>query len=80
MPSKAKKSKRITLEVLATMVATGFENTDGNFSNLNDKTETLQSEVSDIKLRLDNLTPKFEVRDLEKRVTRLEHKTGIRRS
>jgi predicted nuclease with TOPRIM domain len=80
MPSKAKKSKRITLEVLATIVATGFENTDGNFSNLNDKTETLQSEVSDIKLRLDNLTPKFEVRDLEKRVTRLEHKTGIRRS
>lgn len=75
-----KKIKKITLnniaksiEELARMTAKGFENAASK-----QDIETLQNDVSDIKLRSDNLAAKFEVRDLEKRVRRLEVKTGIR--
>lgn len=82
-----KKTKKITLDDLAAMVATGFDSTatkkditdlKTDFADLKADVGTLQTDVSDIKLRLDNLAPKFEVRDLERRVTRLEDKTGIR--
>ncbi len=61
------------IESLARMTSKGFENTKADV-------EVLQGDVSDIKLRLDNMAPKFEVRALEKRVVRLEQKTGIRHS
>ncbi len=87
-----KKTKKVTLntlsesiEELAQMTAKGFENTAKDVSGvkagvagLKSDVQILQTDVSDIKLRLDNLAPKFEVRDLEKRVSRLEEKTGIR--
>lgn len=79
-------------ESLARMVAGGFEHTTKDIAGLKAdvgvlktdvgelKTDvgSLQTDVSDIKLRLDYLAPKFEVRDLERRVKRLEDKTGIR--
>lgn len=83
----AKKTKKITLDTVATSIeelaritAKGFENTPTkkDFTDLKADVGILQTDVSDIKLRLDNLAPKFEVRDLEKRVKRLEDKTGIR--
>lgn len=82
-----KPAKKVTLETVAAsieeliqMTAKGFENTatKQDFNILKSDVETLQGDVSDIKLRLDNLAPKFEVRDLEKRVRRLEFKAGIR--
>lgn len=77
----------MTLEKLAVMVATGFADTvrRADFKELKTdvtqlKTDVaeLKTDVSDIKLRLDYLAPKFEVHDLEKRVTRLEIKNGLR--
>lgn len=82
-----KKIKKITLDDLAAMVADGFSNVPNkqDFAGLKSDVQVLksdvqvlQSDVSDIKLRLDYLAPKFEVRDLEKRVVRLEEKAGIR--
>lgn len=65
---------------LARMISSGFENTATKTELAEVKTDVteLKTEVFNINLRLDNLAPKFEVRDLEKRVTRLETKTGIR--
>lgn len=67
-----------SVDELAQITAKGFENVGVDISNLKSDVGQLQSDVSDIKLRLDNLAPKFEVKDLEKRVRRLEEKTGIR--
>ncbi len=81
------KKQKITLDVLAGMVASGFENTPTkaefnelktDVSILKTDVQMVQADLSDVKLRLDYLAPKFEVRDLEKRVTRLEQKAGLR--
>ena len=89
----------MTLDKLAVMVASGFNDVKEDMSVLKTDVSELKSDVvllktdvtilksdvselksdmSDVKLRLDYLAPQFEVRDLEKRVTRLEIKTGIR--
>ena len=69
-----------SIEELMRMTASGFENTVSKteHNELKSNVENLQSDVSDIKLRLNNLAPKFEVDDLEKRVKRLEIKAKIR--
>jgi len=70
------------IESLARMTAKSFENTPtkDDFIDLKSDVQTLKSDVSGIKLRLNNLAPKFEVKELEKRVVRLEQKAGIRHS
>ncbi|MDR3643323.1 MAG: hypothetical protein P4L74_06910 [Candidatus Doudnabacteria bacterium] len=68
----------VGIEKLARITTKGFENTAADIKGVKSDVQTLQTDVSDIKLRLDNLAPKFEVKDLEKRVRRLEVKTGIR--
>lgn len=59
------------IESLARMTARGFEDTANNIAKLEQGQENIQ-------LRVDNLAPTFEVRSLERRVKRLEDKTGIR--
>jgi hypothetical protein len=77
---------KITLEGLATMIARGFENTAtknelaelrNDFKDLKGDVLILQNDVTDIKIRLDYLAPKFEVVDLEKRVKCLETSAGF---
>ena len=77
-----KKAKKMTLDTLAAMVANGFADTatKADVAGLKLDIQHLESNVSDMNLRLDNLAPKFEVRDLEKRVTRLEERAGIRQT
>jgi hypothetical protein len=58
-------------ESLARMVSNGFEQTGNSIALLEQGQENIQ-------LRLDYLAPQFEVRQLERRVKRLEDKAGIR--
>ncbi len=82
-----RKTKKVTLNTvaesiqeLARMTAKGFENTatKKNATDLKADVGILQTDVSDIKLRLDNVAHKFEFKELEKRTKRLEDKAGIR--
>jgi hypothetical protein len=77
-----KKPQKMTLEKLAELTADGFANTSSKADITELKTDVtqLKTDMADVKLRLDNLAPNFEVQDLKKRVTRLEIKTGLRRS
>lgn len=74
-----KKTKNITLDNLAAMVAKGFEDTatKADIIRLEDKINHLEQGQEDIKLRLDNVAYRFEVKELERRVERLETKAGI---
>jgi hypothetical protein len=58
-------------ESLARMVASGFEQTTESIARVEVGQENIQ-------LRVDSLAPQFEVRQLERRVKRLEDKAGIR--
>ena len=60
-------------ESLARMISNGFEHTATKAGF-----DILENSQEEIKLRLDNVANKFEVRELERRVKRLEDKTGIR--
>jgi|WetSurMetagenome_2_1015567.scaffolds.fasta_scaffold1057655_1 hypothetical protein len=84
MPDETKKP--ITLDHLAAMVAEGFNDISGKMSTKSDIAE-LKADINrldqgqeDIKLRLDNVAFRFEIRDLEKRVLELEKKAGVNRS
>lgn len=65
-------------ESLARMVANGFEHTAKDILGLKDSMITLENGQEDIKLRVDSLAPHFEVKQLERRVKRLEDRAGIR--
>jgi hypothetical protein len=74
-----KMTKKITLDALAASIeelaiitAKGFEN-----SATKKDVISLEQGQEDIKLKLDNVAYRFEVKDLEKRVDRLESKAGI---
>jgi hypothetical protein len=79
--------KPITLDGLAAMVAEGFNDISGKIATKSDITELkaeLKADIAqldqgqeDIKLRLDNVAFRFEIRDLEKRVLELEKKAGV---
>ena len=69
---------KVSIEELAQMTANGFADVKTDFNSLKTDFKTMRTDLSDMKLRLDYLAPNFEVRDLEKRVTRLEIKTGLR--
>jgi hypothetical protein len=77
------------IESLATMTAQRFENTPTkddlkNFATKEDiksvRTDLarLEQGQENIQLRVDSLAPQFEVSSLERRVKRLEEKTGLR--
>ena len=82
------------LESLARMVSNGFENTatkddiskldrrmgtmESKMGTLESKMENLESGQENIELRLISLAPNFEVKDLKKRVDKIEEKIGIK--
>jgi len=84
------KENSVTNEELARMIKTGFDEVGKRLNNLElktdrlelktdrleIKTDRLESGVFDIKLRLDNTAHRFEVKDLQRRVTILEKKAG----
>lgn len=67
-------------ESLARMVANGFEHTatKEDIKSVRNDIAVLEQGQENIQLRVDSLAPQFEVRQLERRVKRLEDKTGIR--
>lgn len=77
---KNNKIKKVTLEDLAAMTAAGFENNATKMDLMQLRLNKLDQGQEDIKLRLDNVAYRFEVKDLEKRVEKLESKTGIQRN
>jgi hypothetical protein len=64
-------------ESLARMVANGFEDVREKMATKEDLAR-LELGQENIQLRVDVLAPQFEVRQLERRVKRLEDKAGIR--
>jgi hypothetical protein len=58
-------------EALARMISGGFDEVLGKIDKLDQGQENIQ-------LRLDNTAPKFELREHEKRIKRLEDRAGIR--
>lgn len=76
-----KNTKKVSIDDLATMVAAGFENTStkADITKVENRLDKLEQGQEEIKMRLDNVAYRFEVKDLEKRVERLENKAGIHR-
>lgn len=83
--------KPITIEKLAGMIGSGFENVCGRIDNMKNEVNTrldkmdirldnLEQGQEEIKLRQDNAAYRFEVEDLKKRVKKLEVKVGVRRT
>ena len=78
-------AKEITLEDLAGMVNNGlesirseindgFEKVNKRFDTLENKVEHVEADAKDIKLHLHTETYKFDIKDLDNRVTKLEEK------
>lgn len=72
-----KKYGKITLETLAQMVKEGFDEVNGRLNIVDKRLTTLESDVENIKLRLDEMPYRFEFKQLEKRVLILEKRTGV---
>jgi hypothetical protein len=71
----------ITLDSLAGMIKRGFDHTDEQLEVIRTDVEELKQGQArlergqeDMKLELDQMTPNFEVRDLDRRVTKIENK------
>lgn len=71
---------KITLEKLATMIKTGFDNVEvrlaameERFTGVNHRLDKLENNQNEMLLKMDYLAPKFEVEDLKRRVTKLEN-------
>lgn len=74
-----KTGKKVTIDDLASLIKHGFDHVDDQFKVVNHRLTNLESGQEAILLRLDNVAYRFELVDLEKRVYRLETKTGISR-
>jgi archaellum component FlaC len=86
------KNKKITIESLAGMIKRGFDGLTGELHDIKKDIEELkrrigvleqrfgvmEEDIADIKIRLGNAAWGFEVRELERRVNRLEKKAGIK--
>lgn len=66
-----------TIDDLARMVAEGFNGMEKRFTGLENRMDILERGQEDIKLRLDNVAYRFELQDLDRRVTRLEKKASF---
>lgn len=64
------KNKRVTIADLARMVKSGFDFMHEQFARVDQRLERIE-------LRLDHTAARFEVRELEHRVSRLEKKAGL---
>lgn len=66
--------KKITLENLAQMVATGFSELE---LRLVSRIDQLDISLEQVKTRLDNMAPRFELKQLEKRIDKIEKRIGL---
>ena len=70
-------AKRVTIEQLAKMIASGFTEFSNKFSSLEVRMDRLELSTDEILLRLGSKADKFEVKDLTKRVTKIEKHLGF---
>lgn len=61
-----------TIDDLAAITARGFENTATNINRLEIKVTNLEEGQENIILRLDSMAPNFEIKELKKRVAKIE--------
>lgn len=71
-------TKKITLEDLATMVAGGFTEMGNQFAELKEEVRQNTESIERIDLRLQQVAYQSDYRELEGRVTTLEHKVRVR--
>jgi len=73
-----KKKKDTTIDDLAIMINKGFETADKSvtkrFDKIDKRLDVLERGQEDVKLRLDNVAYRFELKELESRVDILERK------
>ena len=65
-------------EQLARTVSAGFLQVDQTLSEVNNKIQNLEDGQEQIKLRLDSVAYRFELVEVQRRVSHLEKKAGIR--
>ena len=77
--------KKITLENLAGMIKKGFDGVDRKFDENTkqhqqtfDRLDNLEQGQEEIKLKLDEVAYRFEVRELDRRLKKVEIKLGIK--
>lgn len=77
--------KNITIDDLARLVVDGFDKVcdrlngiDSQMKKMENRMDRLEVGQEDIKLRLDNVAYRFELSDLQKRVTVLEKKASFK--
>ena len=77
--------KKITLENLAGMIKKGFDGVDRKFDEntkqhqqIFDRLDNLEQGQEEIKLKLDEVAYRFEVRELDRRLKKVEIKLGIK--
>lgn len=64
---------------LGRMIKEGFDQVDQRFDVVERRLTNLEIGQEDIMLRLDSKAPTSEVRELDRRVTRIEKKVGIKK-
>ncbi len=68
---------KVTIENLALMTARGFEELGKKIDSLTFKVSGLEQSQEEVKSRLDQMAPEFEVKSLRKRVTKIEQHLGL---
>jgi regulator of replication initiation timing len=77
------KQTKKEFENLARMIKVGFDETakkaevDEQFEQLKEEILGIKADLEDIKLRMGEMVFRFEIRDFEKRLKRLEIKVGL---
>ena len=76
--------ERMSYDKLATLIKQGFDQVEVQFvrvdeqlGTINGRLTRLETGVENINLRLDNVAYRFELNELDQRVSTLERKTGI---
>ena len=76
--------ERMSYDKLATLIKQGFDQVEVQFvrvdeqlGTINGRLTRLETGVGNINLRLDNVAYRFELNELDQRVSTLERKTGI---
>ena len=70
-------SERMSYDKLAKIIKVGFDQVDRRFDSVENRLTRLENGVENINLRLDNTAYRFELNELDQRVSVLEHKTGL---
>jgi hypothetical protein len=77
------KETKKEFENLARMIKVGFDETakkvevDEQFEQLREEILGIKADLEDIKLRMGEMVFRFEIKDIEKRLKRLEMKAGL---